>query len=403
MSAILSGYTSADKYRKLLALCVFLIFCNGFHVADAQVDTRWISSDGNWNDVANWDNGVPVGEFNAIIDSTAGEIIQDAGPIELTSLELNSSTAKLVLDNSLVVGHLDWRTGEIGGSEEFVSAGIGQIIGEVTLETTFNNTGYMQLGAKGHVTRVATDTVAVWNNCSGSVLDMSHSGFGGFVRNGQGQLNVETESLVLMNGPHTEFTWAVVNEGTIEISGSAAVFFEDYEQSKSGHLVLNNGTANFTTGSAIKGKVSGDGGMIMGGVGFDAVLEPGGSEIGSIQFAGSLPMTPTAVSNFQIGPGLSSDTVTHIGGGLQLNGTLNIEALPGVTTGIYTLFTFHNLETEDIQLGTVPAGFKGSLFLDAPNKAIKLDVQAIRPVLSVGDTGVLLDADSIYPNHGSGG
>lgn len=376
----------SKRFTMLLALAILATV--SLQSAESQNISRWIATDGGWGDPNNWDNTVPLGSFTAVLESQTGEVRLDFQSIDLNTLVLDSPTINLVLDNFIFAGFLDWQQGQISGDSEFRLFVDGQII-DATLETTFNNRAFVRLGSEGVFGRIDCTTSAVWNNLCGSVLEVvDGSQFGNFTNNGQGQLNIEN-SLLSLNGPSSSINWDVTNEGTIEINNSVVLFLKDYEQSLDAELILNNATADFFNTTTFRGKISGTGAVRnLDGSGVESELVPGGTAIGSIEFAGGLIMTEETECSFQIAPNLTSDTVTNIGGPLQLDGTLNIEALFGATTGIYTLFTYDNdfmLQTDGLEFGKVPAGFEGLLFHDPVEQAVKLDVRQLTPAVLLGD------------------
>ena len=139
------------------------------------------------------------------------------------------------------------------------------------------------------------------------------------------------------------------------MDGSFALFFGDYAQSSSAELFLDDGGVDFLMSSELNGLIQGDGSVSNINGSIDAEIVPGGDQIGMITFAGGLIMTPDTPAEFPAWPRSSLGSISKLWAApLQLNGVLNIQALPGAAAGEYTLFSFNNasnLQFEEIQPG----------------------------------------------------
>ena len=366
----------------LVALSLLIIASN----TQAQNVTRWIGTNGNWNDVANWDNGVPTSSSTAIIGLDAGQVVNDANVV-VSGLELDGPNAELVLNGSIVVtDSLVWNQGTVGGPQELEFTGIGEINGG-DLETTFENFGLVEFGTNGEFTHLRSETGGNWINRSASFVEALNGLLIGSFNAGQGAINVEPLSTFKSSGATLQTVWRYNNDGVTDIDNSLAFFFADFMQGQDAELILDEGGADFFQATEMGGLVAGTGSILNLNGPFDVEFDPGGTQIGSVESGGGLMMTPETVSNFQIGPNLTSDQLGNLGGPLQLDGILNIQALPGATLGTYTLFTYNNgfmLQVDDIQLGNVPAGFSGFLIHEPQLQEINLVVEAIDPIL-LGD------------------
>lgn len=362
---------------------------------EAQLKTSWTATDGLWGETANWDNGVPVGQFNALLGPGTGVVTHDVEVNSVSGLVIDSETADLVLDQPLVMLEaLDWRRGRISGSGEFDFFGSGQLQTAV-LETTFNNFGEMRIGSENGLVRLATGNgKGVWNNRPGSLMDFVFSGVVGTFDGGlEGIVNNKAGALMRFRNAATYILWETNNDGVIEVDAESgqfagALFVGNYRQTAKGVIRLKGGFVDFFNDVEISGKVTGEGSILNMNSTFDGLLEPGGFEIGHINVAGGLIMTGKTVTNIQIGPNQSADLISNTGGPLQLAGTLNIEAQPGASPGEYTLFGYNNasgLQFEQISFGKTPPGFEGSLFLDQQAQAIKLNVTRLDIQVLLGD------------------
>ena len=394
---------------RLLSLGLGLLFTFS-SLCQAQQISRWIGTDGNWSDPANWDNGVPNGFSFALIDLAAGEIVQDVEGLQLVGLELSSSTLNLVLDHGIIVDEtLIWNIGKISGNSSLEFHGVGEVNGG-DLESTFENYGSIAFGSNGDMVLLGSETGGTWINRSGSTATAPHGLLiGDFTATGPGEISVEADSSFSVGGASMQTVWDFQNQGILNLEAHT-FFFEDFVQLPGAELILENGGVDFFQVSDLDGRVSGSGtiGNLMGP--FEVEFEPGGRQIGVVNSFGGMVMAPDTVSNFQIGPNLTSDRLTNAGGPLQLDGTLNIEALPGVTPGVYTLFTFNNassLQVDPIQFGEVPAGFSGQLVLSTQLKRVDLVIDTIDPVI-LGDVNIdgsvdLLDVNPMVALLSSGG
>jgi hypothetical protein len=255
------------------------------------------------------------------------------------------------------------------------------------LQTTFENFGHVDFGTSGNFTALRSDTGGTWINRSGSsVNSLSGLLIGSFPDNGLGDIIIEPGSIFSVAGNTFQTSWNFHNDGQINLE-AFSFFFADYVQGPKAELVLNSGGADFFQESELFGTVTGSGsiGNLMGP--FGVQFEPGGDQIGDVTSFGAMMMTPDTVSIFQIGPNLTADRLSNVGGPLQLDGVLNIEALPGATTGNYELFSYNNassLEVDAIELGSVPNGFAGFLQNDLAEQRVYLVVTAIDPII-LGD------------------
>jgi hypothetical protein len=156
---------------------------------------------------------------------------------------------------------------------------------------------------------------------------------------------------------------------------------------------LNGGGLDFFQNVTLNGKISGSGFLAnVGGAGFDVHLSPGGAEIGLLQVAGSLNMTPLTVLKFQIGPAGTTDYISNIGGPVHLNGVIDIEALAGAAPGTYNISGWNNssgFSDDGIQLGSVPVDFNGSLEVDAVGRFLKLHVNDLPEFVNVESLNVV--------------
>ena len=398
----------AFTHCKLVALSVSLLFLFSIQCT-AQIESRWIGVDGNWSDASNWDNGVPNGLTTAVIDGQAGATIQDIPNLAIAGLRFDSETASIVLNSDLAIGDsLTWSSGAIRGAGSVLFNGVGQINAGI-LESTFENLGFIEFSASDQFVRLDSQNGGQWINRSGSRVEAPNGVLiGSFNASNVGSITVEPGSVFRVGDSTFQTVWDFENAGSVELD-TFGFFFANYSQLPEAQLLLNDAGADFFQATELAGLISGSGSILNLNGPFEVEFEPGGSQIGQVTSGGSLIMTPDTISNFQIGPEFTSDLLHNLGGPLQLNGTLNIEALPGASPGVYTLFSYNNnsmLSVDSIQLGEVPAGFQGFLQHVPQLQRVDLIVQDIDAIIlgDINQDGVvnLLDVDPFIQRLANG-
>ncbi len=99
--------------------------------ASAQTNSIWTGTNGSWFDAANWDNGVPNGDFSAIIDSATDDAVVETGT-----------------SSNIVVQLLQVGTGDrlrIGNNSNF-------IIDELSATPSINNFGTIEIDSTANAT-----------------------------------------------------------------------------------------------------------------------------------------------------------------------------------------------------------------------------------------------------------
>ncbi|MEM9410080.1 MAG: hypothetical protein AAGA30_03135, partial [Planctomycetota bacterium] len=301
---------------------LFFVFCQ---ICCGQVDTTWTGGDGIWGDINSWDNGVPDIFSNAFLNSDAGEVVQNQPPFAIVSgLFLQGGNTRLVLENELSVwSEFEWNGGEIAGAQPLNVQGAASM-SSARLSTTLNNSGTFTFGNKTGSGNFLTHPDSVWNNLNGSSLEFETSGiFGTIGSDSAGTLHNSVGAKLHFKSPAVYVLMDVYNDGLIEVEpGFQALFVNDFVQSESGSIHLNDSFIDFFRPSSFDGVITGKGSIINMTAPFSGTLIPGDSEIGTIGVT-SLNMTSDARLDFQIGPNGSSDQVSNTGGDLQIEGTLN--------------------------------------------------------------------------------
>lgn len=153
-----------------------------------------------------------------------------------------------------------------------------------------------------------------------------------------------------------------------------------------GTTTVEGGTLNVT--GTLGGTMSVQSGSVLGGSGTlgavtvadGGILAPGTSP-GTITM-GSLTLNGGSILDFELGtPGLIGGGVNDlivVTGGLTLDGTLNVTALPDFGNGLYTLIEYGNLVADNgLDIGTTPDGFTYALNSGTgTNSAVTLNVSS---------------------------
>lgn len=391
----------------LLAACLVLDATMIF----AQTDTTWTGTNGVWSDASKWSNGVPIGEFNAIISGTAGNITQDLPVLDISGLEIDGEFANLDLDEEITITEaFIWNGSTISGNEAINVLDQG-MIQNGRLDTTLNNFGSIAF-LQGTIVSSIGVTTGAWNNQPGSSAVFVESAVFGSSANQIGTFNNADGATIHQLAPATYMIWNVVNDGLIQIENNSQILFvNDYVQHPTGKLHLKgaNSVVDMFGFALIEGRIEGDGALIST-IELDGVIAPGQPNpldpIGSLEIFGGLMMTPDSILEFDIGANVDSIAVSH---NLILDGTIHLTAREGLVPGVYTLMTAtQQLVPGGLKLGPLPKGVEASLVIDEINREVNLDVISVatpvevdsidvtKGLISSGSVGELGESDDQY-------
>ena len=167
-------------------------------------------------------------------------------------------------------------------------------------------------------------------------------------------------------------TWILKNTNTY--TGATTV--------SAGLLIINGSIASGSDVFVDNGGSLGGIGTVFGTVTVadGGALKPGHNGAGTFS-TGAVTLSSTSILNFELGTSQDSVKVT---GDLTLDGTLNISALAGFGAGVYYLFTYSGLLTDNgLTLGTLPGGY--AYTINAGSGCVTLSVdEAYRWDLSTG-------------------
>ncbi len=159
------------------ARCVGLLAAAGLAIsAHAQVSSWLYPSNGSWNNLGNWTDGVPdTATDEAIIDATGGlyTVTLDINP-GIASLVINSTDATLLANGrtvtagtgiDLMAGTTTFTNGGFAGAGTFFNRSIFNLTGNVAITTsTFTNQGIANVIATGGFNSVLNRTGAMTNS-----------------------------------------------------------------------------------------------------------------------------------------------------------------------------------------------------------------------------------------------
>ena len=144
------------------------------------------------------------------------------------------------------------------------------------------------------------------------------------------------------------------NSNAFVVGDGVSVAVYEMAPGGTGNHNFNNGGLVVTNGAALSGN-----GTLEGNVTVLGAFSPGGvGTVGSILSSNNLSFGPSAVLNYDIGTPSDTATVTA---NLNLGGTLNVGSVTGFGVGTYTLFTHAHVVSGTLAVGSMTAGFPGTL------------------------------------------
>ena len=189
-----------------LSFCVALALV---HVAVAQTNTTWQTTNGFWSHQSNWTNGIPDGWYNAYITGNAGTINQNVAALQLMGLTIDAPDSNLILDQSLTINDLfNFHNGNISGDGNLTLAagavanlgagarydgnlanggGSFRILGSADVVDSFTINGFSELSDHGQVIgggEFILNNAFVWNGGTMTDSGTTTINAGSLVHNG---------------------------------------------------------------------------------------------------------------------------------------------------------------------------------------------------------------------------
>ncbi|MEM7453487.1 MAG: hypothetical protein AAF456_03940 [Planctomycetota bacterium] len=411
-AALLFGMQTGDVMRLAFTALVLLAIIS--HTSNnnlyGQPFSFWTGSVGNWSASANWSNGVPEGDFTAIINGTNLVVTQDIPDLTLTNIELAGASNSLVLDQDLnITRSLAWADGTISGNGAINIHLHGGSLGG-NLDSNVNNFGRFDFVSAVLAASPGNTAGPVWNNYPGSLLALESGGSLGSASNQNGTLNnLPGATIRQLSHSATYMIWDVFNGGTIEIDLNGQVLFvNDLVQSPDGvlHLKTPYSIVDLFSNSVIDGTIQGEG-AITGVIELRGTISPGQPDpllpFGSLQIFGGLEMMPDSILEADIGIGADRITVMH---DATVGGTVVITAHDGLAPGTYSLVVAtRSLGSNGVTLAPLPDGVDATLHVIG--NELQLEVHSVATVatpdsinisngvLSSGDFSDLADSDNV--------
>jgi hypothetical protein len=234
--------------------CVFLALLVGFRAvpveAQAQVNTTWIDSTGNWSNSANWNNGVPNGNFSAFIGN-------GSSPNPLANLDINATVNNLTLNSGGVLiqpgSNLTLANLYLSGNNSFLTGATGSET--LTFVSYFDTSG---ISGNGTVSNVNLSVFAdpFFTITNGAKVSTS----GSFANNGFGddQFTISNGSVFTVNGGFRTCCDLTISASQMNVTGSW-----DMNNAEVNYLNLSSGatvnvgggfdSSNFVAGISVTG------------------------------------------------------------------------------------------------------------------------------------------------------
>ena len=276
-------------------------------------------------------------------------------------------TSTLELATSITGGTVDGAgTVDIDGSGGLADLTLG---GTVVVEVEAGET----LSLLGTITNNATIRLADADPSAGNTATLTISG--AVTIGGDGELQFFTanfqnlvapavpgdaltigadQSVTAPGGASGRFTLAVTNLGTVDVSGSGTIVFEEDLDNGGTVLIPAGGTVRIGPAAALDndGTVTGDGTLdVAGTFTSDGLIEPG-IAIGTLSVTGDMTQSSAGTLHIEIGSG--GNDLLAVSGTATLGGTLTVDLVGGFMPGVGSSFT--------IVTGTISGEFE-----NAPN------------------------------------
>jgi len=227
--------------------------------------------------------------------------------------------------------------------------------------------------AAGGTVLVSGGTLSATNSLTNGYIRVAlENAQGTFTFNG-GTINVDT--LLLTNGTSSVFNFnggvlnvksSLVTNGVTFVVGNgssaATLNLEAFSHSYGNGLIITNNATLAGVGT-INGNVT---------LANSSVLSPGISGIGTQTIVGAMTMSPSTIVDFDLGA--SAGGLVEVTGNLTADGILQVSNAGGFGAGVYPLFYYGTLVSDGLTVGTLPAGYGGSISNDAANGRIVLVV-----------------------------
>jgi hypothetical protein len=369
---------SFRKFRSVPACFVaFLIIVTAAAAfapsSSAQTNTDWTGTTGNWSNPANWDNGVPNGNYNALINNG------QPSPF-LVNLDLDATVANLSLDSGNVLNVLNgnYLNFQSSSGSTFTNSGttILPSVGGITIASgnslNMNGPGVVILSGPGSSISGATGTEILQNSSTilgnGTISNVQIQNAGLIVSSGGnllinartnsnlsgfGNLEVTSGTTMTLQSP-ANGGWPIMNAtvndgGTMVIASSLqadnSTITLDGSKSQTTLLLANSDYVNFTDIDSVIRMSDNSNNLIKGNAGTEELtprtiigagtienLVLGSFRTSSVEATGVNPLviTPSTTVLSEVGHMFAST-----GGTLILNADIDVRGGGPVTPNLY--------------------------------------------------------------------
>ena len=347
------------------ALCL-VVLCGVLAAgSSAQTNSTWTDATGNWSNAANWNNGVPNGNFNALISN--------GNPgVATVNLDINATIANLELDTqntlniqagkTLTFQSSSGSTATGGGTINVASGGTILVAGGGSLATfsDTSSTNINMLGANSLITG-ATGTEKLTLSAVNGIGAMSNAQFDiGSVTVSGGTMTITPNS----NGVNIE-ELLVVNAGsTLNITGGPFKNFDPTTGTLSG--VAAGCVCDPTVGIHLQGTLKFDGANVLA-LSFSLPLTLDGPNAKIVDQNNNNALTNLSSLGLQGKLQLENGASLSTNAGLSGNNFNDLEVRSGSTLNIGGTLEFSE-STVTVDASTMKvSGDVNSLAGDAPN------------------------------------
>lgn len=199
---------------------------------NAQTNSSWIDGTGNWSNAANWDNGVPNGNFNAFITNP------NPGPAKV-SLDINATVNNLSLDgNGTSLDILAGKTLTIQNGGSISNNGTGGI--NLSGGTISAGTGTLFLEGFSSLTGTGTIEASILRN--DSVISLQQ-GNALLVKGNVVNDSILGSGIGVGSGASMTITGSLTNQGNAQVNGGTLTVMGDVlnQRDEGARLFLSNG------------------------------------------------------------------------------------------------------------------------------------------------------------------
>jgi fibronectin-binding autotransporter adhesin len=282
-----------------------------------------------------------------------------------------NSSSSLVLN-----GNYDWSAGTLGGNGSVSINGGNNIWSSSSVKdiaaTAANVTNSGTINLTGTNVRSLAPNSGL-TNLSGGTFNISSDG-NALINFNNGTFNNNAGATFEKSaGTGTSnVNWAFNNSGLTQATSGTLNFVSSFSQSATGSLKVDGATIHLPGSVSLQGNLLGAGTIDASIINHqNGAISPGLSP-GTLAFTGSLNLASSTALNYELGT--LSDLVT-VGGNLTLDGTLNVTAIAGFSSGLYPLIQYTGTLTDNgLSLGSMPAGYTYQLINDTDHHVVELQV-----------------------------